>query len=232
MCVIALGTLSAEAKIFLVSVGISDYPGRQNDLNVSHKDAATIEWIYKQNKNAVIRKLTNSNATRANILSAMRNLYNQANQNDILVFFCSGHGLSDRKGASMVAYDGPLYYSEIAAIMSKTRCKNKMIFADACLSGGARTSSSNYGNLGGNVMLFLSSRTGENSIERVDMSNSIFTYALQHALRGNADSNRDRIVTAKELFTFVSAQVKKMSANRQHPVMWGKFNDQMPVMKW
>jgi uncharacterized caspase-like protein len=59
-----------------------------------------------------------------------------------------------------------------------------------------------------------------------------FTYALQHGLRGGADKNRDRIITAKELFDYVSEKVKKNSGNRQHPVMWGKFSDDMPVMKW
>ena len=52
-----------------------------------------------------------------------------------------------------------------------------------------------------NVMLFLSSRDNETSIERKDMKNGFFTTCLVSALRGKADSNRDRTISAKELFT-------------------------------
>ena len=38
--------------------------------------------------------------------------------------------------------------------------------------------------------------------------------------------------TAKELFDYVSARVKRLSGNQQHPVMWGRFPNNMPVMRW
>ena len=81
-------------------------------------------------------------------------------------------------------------------------------------------------------MLFLSCRSNEVSIETPTKTNGFFTYALQHGLRGGADKNKDRTITAKELFNYVSAKVKKESNDRQHPVMWGKFPDNMPVIKW
>ena len=64
------------------------------------------------------------------------------------------------------------------------------------------------------------------------MQNGYFTTYLQRGLRGGADANRDRIITAKELFNYVHAGVVKLSNNKQHPVMWGKFSDDMPVMIW
>lgn len=81
-------------------------------------------------------------------------------------------------------------------------------------------------------MLLLSSRTNENSIERYDMKNGFFTEYLRKGLSGNADANRDRTITAKELFDFVSKGVADISNDKQHPVMWGNFEDSMPVMKW
>lgn len=62
-----------------------------------------------------------------------------------------------------------------------------------------------------NVMLFLSSRDNETSIERKDMKNGFFTTCLVSALRGKADSNRDRTISAKELFKFVSDNVRALS---------------------
>ena len=112
-----------------------------------------------------------------------------------------------------------------------------MIFADACFSGKIRTnSSSSQSELSdakkANVMLFLSSRSDETSIERRDMDNGFFTTYLQKGLRGGADTNKDRIITAKELFNYVHTNVVKISNGKQHPVMWGKFSDNMPVMSW
>jgi len=50
--------------------------------------------------------------------------------------------------------------------------------------------------------------------------------------KGNADANRNRIITAKELFDFVYSGVIQISGGKQHPVMWGNFSDNMTVMKW
>ena len=81
-------------------------------------------------------------------------------------------------------------------------------------------------------MLFMSCRENEYSWEAPGITNAMFTYALQHGLRGGADYDRNRIITARELFKYTSEKVKQMSGNRQHPVMWGKFPNSMPVMKW
>ena len=83
-----------------------------------------------------------------------------------------------------------------------------------------------------NVMLFLSSRNTETSLESSLMDNGFFTYALQRALRGGADANRDRVITARELFNYVSKKVSTETGGRQHPVMWGKFSNNMPVIEW
>lgn len=219
------------SKTYLVSVGISDYPGTQNDLRLAHNDAATIQWLYQENKNVSTILLLNEQATVGNVKAAIKRLFAEATANDIVVFFFSGHGLQ----GSFVCYDGFLHYSDIRALMSSCRSKSKMVFADTCFSGSFRTNRktpTGNGWKGSNIMLFLSCRTNERSIERRDMTNGFFTYALQHALRGGADANRDRVVTARELFNYVSRKVRSLSKNQQHPVMWGKFADTMPVMKW
>ena len=220
----------ATNKVHLVSVGIADYPGTANDLNLCAKDAETVKWLYEKNSNAVTEILTNSAATKEAILSAIRTTFKYSSTDDIVVFFFSGHGY---KGG-FVAYDGFLSYDEIREAMSVTHCKNKMIFADACFSGKMRQGSSEVKqeHERSSVMLFLSSRDNETSIERRDMTNGFFTSCLVNALRGKSDANRDRKITAKELFKFVSDNVRALSKNKQHPVMWGHFSDDMPVIVW
>ncbi|MBE6336472.1 MAG: caspase family protein [Lentimicrobiaceae bacterium] len=222
-----------EAKVYLVSVGITDYPGTNMDLTLPAKDAQTITWIYSKNVKMQYCQLLNKEATKDKIIAAMNKVYSMAGPNDIIVFFYSGHGYP----GGFCAYDGDLNYKAIRSSMSKSKCKNKMIFADACFSGKIRTnSSSSQSELSdakkANVMLFLSSRSDETSIERRDMDNGFFTTYLQKGLRGGADTNKDRIITAKELFNYVHTNVVKISNGKQHPVMWGKFSDNMPVMSW
>ena len=221
------------AKVFLVSVGITDYPGTSADLSLPAKDAQTITWLYSKNTSLQYCQLLNENATKAKIIAAMNKVYSMAGPNDIVVFFYSGHGYP----GGFCAYDGDLEYQAIRTSMAKSKSKNKMIFADACFAGKIRTNGTSSGNevsaaKRSNVMLFLSSRSNETSIERRDMQNGFFTTYLQKGLRGGADVNRDRIITAKELFNYVHENVVKISKGKQHPVMWGKFSDNMPIMVW
>lgn len=224
--------LAGNAEIYLLAVGISDYPGTKNDLRLPRNDAATMQWLYKENRQAKVCLLTNGEAKVATVKKALQKMASLATANDIVVMFFSGHGV---KGG-FVCYDGFLYYSDIYSAMASCKSESKMVFADACFSGAmrqgkGRARASSHGNAG-NTMLFLSCRSNEKSIETPTMTNGFFTHALQHGLRGGADSNKDRVVTAKELFDYVSEKVRKASGNRQHPVMWGKFPDDMPVMRW
>lgn len=225
--------IGGHAKVYLVSVGIADYPGYENDLTLPAKDAQTITWLYSKNTQMQYCQLLNSEATTEKIVAAMNKVYRMAGPNDIVVFFYSGHGY---KGGFYV-YDGELDYSEIRKAMAKCKSKNKMIFADACFSGKIRTENSASAQSmdatkKANVMLFLSSRSNETSIERRDMQNGFFTTYLQKGLRGGADSNRDRVITAKELYNYVHKNVIEISGDEQHPVMWGNFSDNMTVMNW
>lgn len=221
------------ARIYLVSVGISDYPGESNDLRLPANDARTISWLYSKNDDVQRRELINEKATITNILSCMNLLYAKAKKTDIIVFFFSGHGYP----GGFFAYDGGLTYEQIRKAMARGHCVNKMIFADACYSGkfasesGGGKQSLNAAKKA-SVMLFLSSRATETSIERLSMQNGFFTTYLQKGLRGGADKDKNRIITARELYEYVHSGVVEISGNRQHPVMWGNFSHQMPVMKW
>lgn len=230
LLLVAVAELPAKRKVYLVSVGIADYPGEQNDLRLPVNDAMTMQQLYRKNGNAQSVLLTNEQATRENVLGQMRTLFRQAGADDIIVLFFSGHGY---KGG-FVAYDDKMDYEAVRRVMAESRCRNKMIFADACFSGKMRGKKRGGGGQRPemNVMLFLSSRDNETSIERSSMKNGFFTACLQRALGGGADVDRNRVITARELFNAVSRGVKRISNDRQHPVMWGKFNDSMPVMTW
>ena len=229
--VLLLLVFSYEAKgqnIYLLSVGIADYPGERNDLRLATADAKALYDLFLSNGRVNASILTNSNATKENIVAEAKRVFKGANQNDIVVFFFSGHGT----GGGFCAYDRILKYSDIRKVFSECKASNKIIFADACLSGKIRQAGKEAPNSLKNILLFLSSRHNEVSYEIPGMKNSCFTSCLVRSLKGGADADRDKIITAKELFLAVSSGVKKISNNKQHPVMWGNFEDQMPVMVW
>lgn len=217
------------AKTYVVCVGLKDYPGFFNDLTVSDRDAVNMANLYRRNGNAEVSCLTNRQATVENVVRTMKALYSKAGRNDTVILFFSGHG---EKGVFR-CYDGTLPYSTITDCMKLSNSRKRFVLADACMSGSMRSNKKrSEGRNDVNVMFFLSSRTSEPSREVFGLSNSVFTYYLCNGLKGHADSNNDRIITAKELFTYVSDNVINKTRRRQHPVMWGNFNDNMTVMAW
>jgi uncharacterized caspase-like protein len=217
-------------NIYLLSVGVANYPGTVNDLYLAADDAIAMHKLYQQNTNATSILLTNSLASKSRILSEANILFSNAKPDDIVVFFFSGHG----GDGGFYAYDGLLSYEEVRRVFSSCRARNKMIFADACFAGDMRENTNpSFTNPSNNVMLFLSSRSREYSNENPrTMRNGMFAACLLRSLKGGADINRDRVITAKELYTSVRNGVVRLSENKQHPVMWGNFADTMPVMIW
>ena len=217
-----------QAKVYVVSVGIADYPGKENDLRISDNDAKTIAKVFLATKDVSVKVLTNEDATQSALLSTMHTLFEDAQIDDAVVLYFSGHGTP----GALVCHDGLLTYQHIFKMLKGCKASRKIIIADACFSGKMRTTSqqtSSYNSQ--NVMLFLSSRTNETSQE-TKFKNSLFTIFLERGLRGGADKNRDRQITARELYDFVHKGVIDASGNKQHPVMWGKFDNNMTIIKW
>ena len=224
-------------KLYVVSVGICDYKDPHvNDLRFTEADVVSFNKVVKTQTNEVYT-LLGSNATHSNVYSYINQIFAKATSNDAVMLFFSGHGYP----GGFCCYDmdkttGGLTYTEISSLFKQCKAKCKMVFADACFSGGLRKEKK--GNdaasplRNGDVMFFLSSRTNETSQEMIGGPNGQFTRFLVRGLSGGADTNRDTIITAKELYDFVHKGVSVATGNKQHPVMWGRFNNSMPVLNW
>ena len=88
-----LATTTLSARTYIVSVGIADYPGRQNDLRVSANDAMTISGIFTKNGNATVDCFVNSDVTIKKVCTAMRNTFAKASPSDAIILYFSGHGV-------------------------------------------------------------------------------------------------------------------------------------------
>lgn len=221
-------SLQLQAKVYLLSVGIADYPGKENDLRISDNDAKTIAKVFQATKDASVNILVNEAATQSALLSTMHTTFEDADYNDAVILYFSGHGTP----GALVCDDGLLTYQHIFKMLKGCKATRKIIIADACYAGKMRTTRQQTDSYNSqNVMLFLSSRTNETSQE-TQYKNSLFTIFLERGLRGGADKNRDRQITAREIYDFVHKGVTDASSNKQHPVMWGKFDNNMTIIKW
>lgn len=230
LILMVLTVAAATARTYIVSVGIADYPGSESDLVLASSDARALSALFNGNNQASAKTLTDRAATKEAVLQAIKSQFAKATAGDQVVFFFSGHGTP----GSIQCYDGGLTYSRIAKAMSGCKAGSKAVFIDACHSGSLRQGNKKPDTSvkKKNIMFFLSCRDNEYSVEFPTMKNGVFTTCLIAALSGKADSDRNRVITARELFDYVNPAAAKLSNYAQHPVMWGNFEVNMPVIKW
>jgi len=188
-----------------------------------------------------LRVLIDENATKNRILKNMKEILLQADGNDVVLFYFSGHGLE----GSFVPYDfdgfnNKLDHKDISAIMSKSRAKHKIVYGDACHSGSLLAMKapvhqtlkryySEFERTKGGLALMMSSKSEEVSLEDGGLRSGIFSYYLIRGLKGEADRDKNKIVTIQEIYDYVYDEVQNYTAHAQTPTITGSFDRGMPV---
>lgn len=209
-------TFGADARIFALVCGVSNYGSESTNLHQTSKDAKSFKQLLStQTKDITL--LTSSNVTKANLLEKLQAICNRAQKDDRIIFFFSGHGM---KGA-IYCYDGPLRYSEITSRLAGSEAKQKICYIDACFAGTAANAQVTEGGVSVSAApgqaFFVSCRPNETSIESGFVGAGFFTQALLKGLQGKADKNQDKKVTVMELFKYLRGDVLRRSNNQQHP---------------
>lgn len=223
-----------KAQTYVVVAGLDRYINAPS-LHRSEKDAKDFAAMMKSKPDTHVALITGKYATHSFLLKALESQFTHARAEDEVIFFFTGHGIPGGLCPYDTNEDGSnaLSYKKIGKIMKKSKAKRKIIIADACYSGSGRTrqrtGNSNPMKKTG-VILFMSSRGNETSMELGSLPNSLFTYHLLQGIDGKADANDDKRVTAKEIFRYVSPLVIRDSEDQQHPVMWGNFDDNFVIM--
>jgi len=238
------------ASTYAVIVGISNYQKFQagkGDLFFANRDARLMHSYLTAPDGLKIPKenvilLTDAEATKPNILKALE-LFEKAKPDDQVIFFFSGHG---NKGV-FLPYESsgirPLVtHQEIKQKFRSCRAQQKICIADACMSGTIQIRSfpeeetlSKTDNT--NILVFLSSLSNQVSVEYRKLGQGVFTYFLLMALKGAADQDNDRTITALELYQFVSQRVRSYSKQNdparkeQIPIMFGRFPKDLPIAR-
>ncbi|MBL7797274.1 MAG: caspase family protein, partial [Saprospiraceae bacterium] len=239
---------SKSVKIYAVIVGVSRYTAMPS-LRFTDDDAYHIYSFLKSPEGGALNEeqiavLVDDDATRENILRTMRKFFLKADENDVVLFFFSGHGL---EGCFLPTdFDGhnnKLRHEEVKNILMQSQAKHKLCIADACHSGTlsyglaakgpAPVSVDKYYKAfeesSGGIALLMSSKGEELSLEDHGLRQGIFTYYLLRGMKGAANANNDNIVTIRELYSYVRIKVREYTANVQTPVLTGLYDDNMPV---
>ena len=221
-------------KTYIVCVGLNVNRDGVDPLPCSRDDMKGIARFYHQYNNAEVFMLLDRNATRAHILKVLKRQFARSTEADEIIFAYSGHGFDG--GVSTYNNDEVLYCSEVQQLMLQSKARRKMMFVMSCHSGSFTKKHKDNNdrrrqyNRKSNVLLFLSSKANEYSWETGWMDNSFFYHYLLKGLEGEADHNQDKKVTARELFNYVAPKVAYITDAQQHPVMWGKFPDDMVLV--
>ncbi len=231
-------------KIRAIIIGVSDY-NQMKKLAFSDDDAQNIfDFLQSEAGGSVpssqIILLKDQQATHKNVMTSANQLFSKANPEDLILFYFSGHGLP---GAFLpVDSDGVMHrinHEEVKSILLHSPAKHKLVFADACHSGSFRAVSENesYSHLlyeslagsSGGLGLLLSSKTEEFSHEFDGIKSGVFSHFLIRGLTGEAEKNKDGLVSVNELFDYVFEQVRWFTQNKQSPVLYGEIDKNMPV---
>lgn len=187
-----------------------------------------------------IRILIDEDATMENVESTMEEVFAKAGENDLVMLYFSGHGV---EGAFLPidfdGYNNRLEHSKIKAMLDSSPAKYKLFIADACHSGslfsmrGVENDIKDYydalANATPGTALIMSSKSDETSLESSGLRQGVFSHFLIRGLKGEADSNKDDVVTIRELFVYINKSVKTYTGNRQSPVIEGDYDEQMTV---
>ncbi|WP_457447474.1 caspase family protein [Roseateles sp. P5_E4] len=183
-----------------------------------------------------VRLLLDADATRVNILSALRELVDNAKPSDTVIIFFSGHGGHWTVGADPFGYICPADYvfldpentgiktDELSNLVNAIPAARVVLILDACHAEAAAVVKSDEAKKGflpqglrAPVLQKLSSGSGrvvlascsenERSYTYSAKGQSLFTHFLLEGLKGAAPEIEDGVIGVLDLFIYLSREV-------------------------
>ena len=226
-----------KPTLYLLSIGVSRYKHKQNNLQYAHKDAHEISKAFQKQEGGLFAKvitkeLTDENADRDSILAGLSWIEREATQKDVVVIFIAGHGVNDDYGSYyFMSYEGNPEELRRTAVNWRdfkdiiTNIPSKVILlADTCHSGNINGKRDMVGAIksitsSGTGEIIMTATTGNGySYEDKAWKNGAFTKALLDGLDGlKADYDNDGSITIKEIDLYITNRVKELTNGRQKP---------------
>jgi len=178
---------------------------------------------------------------RSNIMSQLNHLSRVATKTDSILIYFSGHGFEDSGRSYLVPSDASIdVLSETAIsidwindnIIEVSEARVKVLIFDCC-HAGARIDKASVGPMKdvfystifkeaeGKAVLS-SSKVNESSHEWPEKNHSVFTYFLVEGIKGEADYDKDGMVSVTDVNRYVSEKVREWAFKnslQQTPVL-------------
>ncbi len=200
--------------------------------------------------------LLNERATTGEVRHALFEFLARADRDDLVVVFFSGHGMPQpgTDNFFMLCHDThpdrlastafPMWDID-TALRRFVRARRVVVFADACHAGamaapdGTRSAAQNpvhqylrqLALARPGRLIFTASEARELSHEGRQWGggHGVFTHFLLRGLGGEADADRDGVVSAGEVLEYVRRNVARETDGKQHPDPSGQFDRALPL---
>jgi len=226
-------------KSIAVVIGVNRYE-KWPALEFAVQDAKAVEKRLKETGFEEIALILDKEATQGRILTELfHNLPKKVGSNDRVVFYFAGHGqTADLPGGGKKGYiipvDGDttdyagtaISMEQVRSLSSRIPAKHILYVMDSCYSGlGLSRSAGQSPAVSGFLRKVASMRavqivtaggSGEQAQERG--GHGLFTGFLLKALEGEADINKDGVVTGTELGAYLRPAVSDASNQAQTPL--------------
>jgi WD40 repeat protein len=229
-----------KPKLYVLSIGVSAYSNKNLTLGFAAKDAKDFATVAQQQKDGLYRDvvakvLTDSEATRDEILDGLDWITKQTTSKDVAMVFLAGHGVTDPNG---IYYFLPVNadteklkrtcvaFSEIKTTVESLAGKT-LFFVDTCHSGdvlGTRRGVADItqvvnelASAENGAVVFASSTGRQYSLEDAAWNNGAFTKALVEGFSGAADLKATGKITLNMLDVYISERVKELTNGKQTP---------------
>jgi WD40 repeat protein len=229
-----------KPSLYLLSIGVSKYQKSEYNLDYAAIDAEAVIDIFKNQsglyKQVDYKLLTDSNASRDNILDGIDWVMEKATQNDVVILYLAGHGINDaNNNFYFMSYEADVdrlrrtavRFSEFQDVIVSLPSK-VILMTDACHSGNIMGNTVASRNITSALKDLISAGTGQvimtattnNAVayEDTKWGHGAFTKALEDGLlHYEADYNNDNIITIKEIDLYITNKVNTLTQGKQKP---------------
>lgn len=240
---------------YALVIGISQYPNlaARFQLKYPYRDADLMKTALIDPKSGEfepenVHVLKDNDATLTKIKYELETwLPSVAKDPDRVVIYFAGHGFLDPNTGKPYLAPADFKPDDIPdtaypmsslgdVIANKIHARWKVLLADACHSGAIAPEQDRAAvtnsllDLNKSLFVVTASRDREQSLEGPGWGggHGIFTWYVSQALRGQADTNGDGVVSAQELGDYVYENVSEATNQKQHPTFdRGSFDPNM-----
>jgi hypothetical protein len=194
---LALSAISRADTFYLTVAGLGGEPEYEQRFSGWAKDLDKL--LHEVEPHAKIKTLYGPDATRANVEAFLREVAKEARPDDSVVLMLIGHGSSDEFDYKLNLPGPDLSASQLAALLDKLPTQHQLVVNMTSASGGSLTA------LGkAKRVVITATKTG------TEKNATVFPrYWIEGMRDPAADSDKNEIVTALEVFRYAEEKTAK-----------------------